>query len=32
MAKIMASPHLPEREATFGIGPGGIQDYVEPTK
>lgn len=26
VVKIVASPHLPEREATFGIGPGGVSD------
>jgi hypothetical protein len=26
VAKIIASPHLPEREATFGIGTEGVTD------
>ena len=29
VAKIIASPHLPEREATFGIGPEGVMDAKE---
>ncbi len=29
VAKIMASPSLPEREATFGIANEGIVDYTE---
>lgn len=29
IAKIMASPSLPEREATFGIGPEGVCDAKE---
>ena len=29
VCKIVSSPSLPEREATFGIGPEGVNDAKE---